>query len=295
MTSMPHVLTDFATDQFRTRQMPAPGNACGHDAHPSAALGDISVLLSAVQARLRHVTSENGDTRDGSQAANHADGDQRTILECAQALEQLHALFTEEVSRHDALKMEVFDAHTALAQTQAELRGTQAGERQARHRALHDGLTALPNRSFFMEELALALRSTRTHGLAVMYLDLDEFKQINDLHGHAVGDEMLRIVAARLARVMRSQDVVSRLGGDEFACLLKGLIDHERLEQLAREMHSAVRAPCKIGPLTLSVRPSIGIASCPGDGNGVDELLNNADAAMYRAKREGSGHAFFSA
>ena len=295
MTSMPFVLTDFATDQFQTRQMPAPEASGVPGTHTSATLGDIAVLLSAVQGRLRQVTHDSGHGRGNGLQSRDADDDQRTVQECAQALEQLHALFMDEVARHDALKLEMFDAHTALAQTRAELRGTQAGERQARHRALHDGLTALPNRSFFMEELALALRSTRTHGLAVMYLDLDEFKRINDQHGHAVGDEMLRIVAARLARVMRSQDVVSRLGGDEFACLLKGLIDRERLDQLAGEMHGAVSAPCRIGDLTLSVRPSIGIASCPGDGNGVDELLNNADIAMYRAKRAGTGHAFFSA
>ena len=290
MSSMPNTLNEFATNQFRTRQTPVAGTGSGLDAHPSGGLGDLAVLLSAVQLRLRGATPGH-DAR----SSGHADQDQRTILECAEALGQLHTLFADEVTRNDALKLEVFDANTALAQARAELRGTQAGERQARHRALHDGLTALPNRSFFMEELSVALHATRAPGLSVMYLDLDEFKPINDQHGHAVGDEMLRIVAARLARVMRSQDVVSRLGGDEFACLLKGLSDRERLRQLATEMHNAVSAPCKIGALTLSVRPSIGIACCPGDGNGVDDLLNNADTAMYRAKRAGSGHAFFSA
>lgn len=289
MSSMPHAFADATTDLFRSRPMPAAGSSGAPGDHPSAALGDLAVLLSAVQARLRGATRDTGTTlpQDGQ--------DQGTIIECAEALGQLHTLFADEVARHDALKMEVFDAHTALAQARAELRGTQAGERQARHRALHDGLTALPNRSFFMEELTLALGATRDPDMAVMYLDLDAFKPINDLHGHAVGDEMLRIVAARLARVMRSQDVVSRLGGDEFACLLKGLSDRERLHQLATEMHNAVSAPCRIGALTLSVRPSIGIACCPADGNSVEDLLNKADAAMYRAKRAGSGHVFFSA
>lgn len=291
MSSMPRAFADATTDLFHARPMPMADASRALDDHPSAALGDLAVLLSAMQARLRGATGDIG----AGDASPQASKDQGTILECAEALGQLHTLFADEVARHDALKMEVFDAHTALAQARAELRGTQAGERQARHRALHDGLTALPNRSFFMEELSLALRATRAPGMAVMYLDLDEFKPINDLHGHAVGDEMLRIVAARLARVMRSQDVVSRLGGDEFACLLKGLNDRERLRQLATEMHNAVSAPCKIGALTLSVRPSIGIACCPDDGNSVEDLLNNADAAMYRAKRAGSGHVFFSA
>ena len=187
-------------------------------------------------------------------------------------------------------------SNTALAQARAELVGTQAGERRARHLALHDSLTSLPNRGHFVERLenALALTAPQRRALGVMYLDLDDFKPINDAHGHAAGDELLRIVAARLSRVMRAEDMVSRLGGDEFGCLLSGLDDRAQLVQLAGKVFDAVSAPCKVGPLRLVVRPSIGIAMCPGDGDTSEVLLHNADAAMYQAKRLGLRHAFCS-
>jgi diguanylate cyclase (GGDEF)-like protein len=127
----------------------------------------------------------------------------------------------------------------------------------------------------------------------VLYLDLDGFKPINDLHGHDAGDELLRIVAARLARSIRAEDMVCRLGGDEFACLLSDPLNRERLGHLACKLFDAVSAPLQLGPLKLTVRPSIGIAVCPTDGATTDALLKCADAAMYRAKRHQSGYAFF--
>ena len=274
-------------------QQPAPAPTTALPAPGTLPSGDWELLLAAVQDRLLRATHACEDCADGAPACAH--NGQPVMLECAAALGQLHAMFALELARHGHLELEVFDARTALAQARAELRGTQAGERLARYHALHDGLTALANRSGFMDQLILALEAAPRQAIAVMYLDLDRFKPINDLHGHAVGDEMLRIVAVRLGRVVRAQDVVGRLGGDEFACLLRGLSDRARLEHLANDMFQVLSAPCKIGPLTLAVRPSIGIACCPADCDAAQGLLNNADAAMYRAKRAGGGHAFFSA
>lgn len=174
------------------------------------------------------------------------------------ALNQLHHSMANELGRRQHLELEVFDARTALAQAQAELVGTQAGERRARHLSLHDSLTSLPNRGYFIERLdhALALVAPQRRHLSVMYLDLDDFKPINDAHGHAAGDELLRIVAARLSRVMRADDMVRRLGGDEFGCLLGGLDDRAQLVQLAGKVFDAVSAPFKVGTLRLVVRPS---------------------------------------
>ena len=182
-----------------------------------------------------------------------------------------------------------------LAQARVELVGSRSEERRSRRLALHDELTLLPNRSFFGEwlEQTLVRAVPLQQGFAVLYLDLDGFKLINDTHGHAVGDELLRIVASRLARAVRAEDVVSRLGGDEFACLLANLPGRTQLGHLARKLFDAVAAPVKIGSHELTVSPSIGIARCPADGNSADTLLRNADAAMYRAKRERSGFAFF--
>ncbi|MCY7308656.1 MAG: GGDEF domain-containing protein [Rhodoferax sp.] len=253
---------------------------------------DWDALFDAVKERLRSVIDAPTDT-----AGRRADDPQlakRVIGECLLALDQLHHSMANELGRLQPLELEVFDAKTELAQARAELVGTQAGERRARHLALHDSLTSLPNRGYFVERLdhALALAAPQRRPLSVMYLDLDDFKPINDAHGHAAGDELLRIVAARLSHVVRGEDMVSRLGGDEFAFLLTGLDDRAQLAQLARKVFDAVSAPCKVGKLRLVVRPSIGIAMCPGDGETSDALLQNADAAMYYAKRRNLNHAF---
>ena len=209
--------------------------------------------------------------------------------------------FTPRCARNWAassyLELEVFDAQAALAQARAELAGTQAGERQARHLAAHDALTSLPNRSRFCERLAQALGPQRpAHGrVAVLYIDLDGFKPINDEHGHAVGDEVLRIVAMRMTRAVRADDMVSRLGGDEFACLVTDRLDRAQLTRLAGKLFDAIAAPLTLGELRMAVSPSIGIAVCPEDGDAAADLLRLADAAMYCAKRTRSGFAFHEA
>ncbi len=204
------------------------------------------------------------------------------------SLMQMQIRLASERLRCQGLELE-------LLQAQADLLGLQASERHVRHLAMHDSLTTLPNRSFFAERLAKALSEAlpQQRGFALLYLDLDDFKKVNDTHGHAVGDELLRVVAARLSRSVRADDVVSRLGGDEFACLLGDLPAREQLSHLACKVLDAVAAPCQIGPLRLHIRPSIGIAVCPSDGETADLLLAHADAAMYNAKRHRSGYAFF--
>ena len=137
------------------------------------------------------------------------------------------------------------------------------------------------------------LHLTLTHELyrrrpafALLHLDLDSFRSINDTHGQDAGDELLQIVAARLARAVRADDLVSRMGGDAFACVLADVPGRLQLVHLACTLFDAVSAPQKIGDLKLTVHPSIGIASGPTDGT-------NADAAMVRAKRQKIGYAFF--
>ena len=260
------------------------------------AISDCDDLFNAVAERLRMtvLALTSAAQRADSGDVRHV---QSAVGECIEAFDHLHRSMANELDRRQHLEMELFDANTALAQARAELVGTQDGERRARHLALHDGLTSLPNRGYFVERLdqALSLPAPQRRPLSVMFLDLDGFKAVNDTHGHAVGDELLRIVAARLSRVVRAEDMVSRLGGDEFGCLLSGLDDREQLVQLAGKIFDAVSAPCKVGVLRLAVRASIGIAMSPGDGDTSDALLRNADAAMYHAKRCGLRHAFFAA
>lgn len=263
--------------------------SCGQDSDASSVAADVlasdwDVLFQAVRARL---------VRLASLAATHRT--RAGVLECNEALEQLALSLADERARHRLLELELFAARTALTKARVEIVGIRANERRARRLALHDALTTLPNRSFFGEWLGHALVATdrRPQPLAVFYLDLDGFKCINDTHGHGVGDELLCIVATRLARAVRAEDVVSRLGGDEFACALTNLPGREQLGHVARKLVETVSAPVKIGRHELAVRPSIGIAMCPADGDTADGLLRNADAAMYHAKRQGCGFAFY--
>jgi diguanylate cyclase (GGDEF)-like protein len=192
------------------------------------------------------------------------------------------------------LVREIVSLRRTLARMREELRGARELEQSARYLALHDDLTALPNRRFFRERLERAVADGREDPpvLAVIYLDLDGFKAINDTHGHATGDRLLNLVATRITHAMRAEDLISRLGGDEFGCLVSGVSRRDRLQQIAATLFEAISRSFTIGALVLDVRPSIGIAMCPGDGRAADALLQKADAAMYRAKRARSKWAF---
>lgn len=249
---------------------------------------DRDLLFGAITRRLRECVALCSD----GPGSVHA-----TVLECVQALDLLQSAVMQERDCGLRVERELIEARGALAATRRELIGTRAGERHARHQAQHDGLTALPNRRLFQLRLDDALKDAgpRPPSLAVLFLDLDGFKPINDRHGHDTGDEMLRIVAQRLGRNIRAGDMVCRFGGDEFACLLANPMGREQLSQLAAKLFDAVSAPVNVGTVTLTVRPSIGIALCPDDGQTADLLLKRADTAMYTAKRRQLGYAFFGA
>ncbi len=183
-----------------------------------------------------------------------------------------------------------------LVAVRAQLRDSRAREAQARALAATDVLTPLENRRAFLQRLqsALAGRPGRPRSLAVLYIDLDEFKAVNDFHGHHVGDELLRIVADRLSNCVRTSDAVGRFGGDEFVCLVQGEATRERISHIACKLFDALSEPYRLGALQLSIRASIGIATAPTDGTTARRLLERADAAMYCAKRARLGYAFAS-
>lgn len=265
------------------------------DAMPIETSAECDALLVSIRERLELSVGGPVAATSRRQADDNAEIVQANVLECVASLDRLQDALRAEFELHGQLQRELRRVHAALANAHTELEGTRAGERHARHLASHDSLTSLPNRGFFRERLDQALASVepRKALLAVLFLDLDGFKQINDSHGHDAGDELLRIVAARLNGAIRSGDVVGRLGGDEFACLLADGMTRKRLVLLARKLFDIVSAPSTIGSITVCVRPSIGIATSPGDGANADELLRSADAAMYLAKRRRTGHAFF--
>ena len=164
-------------------------------------------------------------------------------------------------------------------------------EQQIRHVAEHDGLTGLLNRTAFLQALQAA--ATDVHrsgrGFAVLYVDLDGFKPVNDRYGHAVGDQLLVWVAQQLTQAAREDDVVARLGGDEFALLQRGVSDGDNAYRLADRLVQALGQPTEIEAHALQIGASIGIVLSPGDGTEAEELLRKADSAMYLAKATGRG------
>ena len=163
-------------------------------------------------------------------------------------------------------------------------------EDELRHQAFHDSLTGLANRALFEDRLVRGLPAARRRGhpVAVLFLDLDDFKTINDSIGHASGDELLRAAATRIARTVRATDTAARLGGDEFAVLLDVIDDPGDPERIATRLLEEMQPPFQIGERELRDRASIGLAFSDGS-IGVDELLRNADTAMYAAKESGKG------
>jgi diguanylate cyclase (GGDEF)-like protein len=186
----------------------------------------------------------------------------------------------------DPSDAELLQAAGRLAARALEQRGsTERLEFQARH----DSLTGLPNRAYFMELLESALldASDRSGSLAVLFIDLDRFKQINDILGHAMGDRLLKEVGQRLKRLLTEDDLAGRMGGDEFTIVLTRQPDEQAAVQASRDFLNAFRAPHQIEDNELFVTASIGVALFPRHGQTVAELLRNADLAMYHAKNSG--------
>ena len=176
------------------------------------------------------------------------------------------------------------------AQGSAEMAASELSE--LKHTSQRDALTGTPNRALALDRLESALALARRRGtcIAVLFLDIDHFKQINDTMGHAVGDEVLQLVARRLESAVRNADTVSRYGGDEFLVLLSELAQASDAALIARKMLDAVAAPSRVGAdELLHLTASLGIALFPEDGTDAESLIRSADAAMYRAKRAGDG------
>ncbi|NRF68512.1 EAL domain-containing protein [Aquincola sp. S2] len=165
----------------------------------------------------------------------------------------------------------------------------QRSEQRIRHMAHHDELTGLPNRALLQDRMTQALGQARRTGrpLALLFLDLDGFKYINDSLGHEVGDRLLRAVAGRLQAIVRQGDTVARLGGDEFVVMLVDLPRADEAALVAHEIVQALSRPLRFDERLLHVTASLGLATFPADGDSAELLLKQADAAMYRAKAEG--------
>nr|WP_275401516.1 EAL domain-containing protein [Wenzhouxiangella limi] len=203
-----------------------------------------------------------------------------------------------ELLRKDGSRVPVYSSHTVLKSTSDEPElfcvDIDLSERKAHEQALdrlanYDNLTGLPNRRLMGELIEQMMARTRRNGgtFALCYLDLDDFKPINDCHGHDVGDQVLVAISRRLRRLVRGSDLVARLGGDEFVVVLDGIGDGPELDRRLGFLLEGVARPIRVDRLQLQVHGSIGVTLFPQDSGDPDALLRHADQAMYRAKAQG--------
>ena len=196
-------------------------------------------------------------------------------------------LYRHRVALRDALS----ELSERNRQLEIEVEQRKQMEQEMRHLAMHDMLTGLPNRALFMDRLESAHHRAQRHGgmFALVYVDVDRFKEVNDTWGHGAGDAVLIELAARLRGALRENDTVARLGGDEFALVLEELDDindaHRLMERVSQSLLAPMHHQRDGETLTLSIAASIGLAAYPADGAEVDALLHAADQAMYLTKR----------
>lgn len=221
---------------------------------PVVAVADWEHLLNAVKSKLWQLADTVTDAGGASGLNGHTGGVSSDLLESVTALDRVHVMLAHELARRNCLA------------------------------ALDDRLAQAP--------VAVGAGAPRA-ALALLYVDLDDFRSIDGVHGRAAGDEVLAIIAVRLSGVVRAQDTVRHLGGDALACLLDDVSDREQLLRLVSKLADAVSAPVTVGAVEVTVRPTIGIATSPADGASAEILLRRADAAMTRAKRQQTSYAFF--
>ena len=202
----------------------------------------------------------------------------REVHRVGRVLERFRRLLLGYRKRIEAREMQLYQRIQEL----------ENAERHIERLAFYDALTGLPNRALCMDRLeqAIALAAREQFGVAVFFIDLDHFKNINDSLGHQAGDHLLKEIARRLQRTLRREDTVARLGGDEFVVILSD-VSEEAANRVAGKVLAAVRQPCQVLGHRLHISCSIGVAFYPADGDSAEILLRNADGAMYRAKQEG--------
>lgn len=278
----------------------------------AAALGSVSLVLSAmlawfIGAPLRNLAADAGRLRDGETSTLAPTGGPRevrlvdaAIREAAANLE-LARRQTVALARADlddpilgqAVPGQVGDALQEAVQHLADsIVEREQYREQLAHEASHDGLTNLPNRSASLEHLRRGLARTARRGssLALLFVDLDGFKAINDRHGHHAGDKVLRAVARRMVGAVREGDLVGRFGGDEFLVVAEPIDGPDEAVALARRLVDGVGRPIDAGGAQLAVSASVGIGLAgPGDDVDVDDLVRDADVAVYQAKAVGQG------
>lgn len=211
------------------------------------------------------------------------------IVDAVKRFSREHVIGELPLGRNDEIGLLARSFNDMQLEIGAHMTELYESKRQLDHLARHDTLTGLPNRMMFFDTLEHEMAATRRSGkqLAVFFIDLDRFKEINDSLGHTVGDEVLRTAACRIKSMVREVDTVARLGGDEFMILLSGLDNVQHLPAIARKIIDGVSQPIHVGSNELQVSASIGISLHPRDAANAADLVHKADLAMYQSKTAG--------
>lgn len=272
---------------------------------------DLKTNVSAKKASLEHVLKKNKKIKETvkkaaseltsvnkvlkqekvpvqvlKQALTQNEDVEQKVAKAADDLKLVNVKLAEEMAERMVIESELANTKTDLAEVRDDLSKAQVKTEEAQQIALKDALTGLPNRVSFEQGLDHGLIQAKRHGwgLAVLFIDIDKFKSINDSYGHDLGDQVLLMVADRLQSFVRGEDLVSRWGGDEFVCLLFEIKQEADVTRLAGKMVDRIAETCEFNGISLSIRASIGIAIYPADGETADILFKNADIAMYQAK-----------
>ncbi len=250
--------------------------------------------LASKNEAVKKQIADGATTLPAHESLSESEEIEATVEECAVDLHEVTDTLAQGVEDLKKVEFALARARQALARTKSSLATAKEDESRSRQRALHDTATGLPNRSLFDDRLSHAISLAERHqwSLAVMFLDLDRFKSVNDTHGHAAGDLVLKEVAHRLLRHARDEDTVCRNGGDEFLYLLVNPQGAENVERIANHIHANIAVPITIDGSDLVITPSIGIALFPDHAATGADLIAHADVAMYRAKRQMGGYAF---
>ena len=257
-------------------------------------LGQTKIVKVLVDEAAQDLSLVNSVLKQGLEARKRPPGIEKA-LEKSEIVEEKVQEAADKLSIvNAALKAEVRERHVL----ESKLEAVTEREEASRHAAVHDSLTGLPNRVLFNDRLEHGLAQAKRHGwnLAVMFIDLDDFKKINDSYGHDAGDSVLKTIATRLTDTVRDDDTVSRHGGDEFLYLLTAVKDGQDLPAVAEKIIASIQAPChfQVGDRTVSqsISASLGISIFPKDGDTAEVLIQGADKAMYRSKKSDCRYAF---
>jgi diguanylate cyclase (GGDEF)-like protein len=277
-------------------------DALTHSAQIEARVEECADEISSISALLKEDITPQNALRDAEQALAQSEQVRQKIEQCAEELHSLNAALSQEMRERRkseralaGMQVRLIGAQIDVLEARSELTKVKDEKERARYFAFHDALTGLANGNLFCDRLEHALAHAKRHGamLAVICIDVDKFRNINEAHSHYVGDRVLQAVAQRLQASVRAADTVSRKEGDQFLLLMENLAGETAAELIAQKMLRAISHTIDLEGLQLTVSASIGVAVYPRDGETADALINNAESAVSDAKREIGGLAFF--